>query len=134
MKSSYEMIGIVVISAAAPLLRQVPLAPLPRRAWVSLAVDVRGLVDCCFGGTGPARSGQAPDGRIQSLKRATAVGPSSGGDGSLGPGGSAAARAPPAAPWAYAGLDGICILGLGSVRRVFTLRDAPLREVPPVNP
>ena len=39
-------------------------------------------------------------------------------------------RAPPAAqPRAYAELDGIALAGTARLRRVFTLRDAPLHEV-----
>lgn len=39
-------------------------------------------------------------------------------------------RGPPATqPPAYAALDGIALAGTGRLRRVFTLRDAPLHEV-----
>ena len=39
-------------------------------------------------------------------------------------------RAPPGAqPPAYAALDGIALAGTGRLRRVFTLRDAPMHEV-----
>ncbi len=113
---------------------QVPLAPLPPREWASLALDVRGLVARCFGIAGPVRGNKTPDGGAKASSCAAAGQPSGGAHGTAAAGTEDAPPAPPAVPWAYAGLDGICVLGAGRVRRIFTLRDAPPREVTPCHP
>ncbi len=95
---------------------------------------MRGLVARCFESAGPERGARAPDGGVKASSCAAAGEPSGGAHGSAA---AAAADSPadsPAIPWAYAGLDGISVLGAGRVRRIFTLRDAPLREVTPYLP
>jgi len=99
--------------------------------WASLAVDVRGLVARCFGSAGPGRGDRDSDTGAKASSWAAAGEPGGGAHGTAAAGVEDAPPAPPAVPWAYAGLDGICVLGAGRVRRIFTLRDAPPREVAP---